>query len=390
MRHALVISEVALAVVVLVGSLLLIRSFIALSKTPTGMSLSNTAIAQITIPRATYDTPDKIAAFHQRLTARLAALPGVTVASAGYPLAMSGEAWSGSLSVVGVPEGPGLPEPHAEYAVVTPGFFRSTGIPMIAGRDFTAADTKNAPLVAIVDEDFARRFWPGESALGKQIATSGELQKGPFETVVGVVGHTLRGGARAHGEPQLYLSAYQNAQTNLFYLARTSGDARGLLGAMRAAVREEDPRLPIAKLSTGDEMTRTFTARDRFNVLLFSVFGLVALVLAAGGIYGVLASLVAQRTREIGIRLALGGKPGGVIRRLIGEGLVLGGVGLAVGLVVAAVAAHSIESMLFQIKPTDLVSYGTIAAIVLGVSAIASYVPARRAAAIDPIETLRA
>ena len=148
--------------------------------------------------------------------------------------------------------------------------------------------------------------------------------------------------------------------------------------------------MPIGKLSTGDEMTRTFAARDRFNVLLFSVFGLVALVLAAGGIYGVLASLVAQRTREIGIRLALGGKPGGVIRRLIGEGLVLGGIGLAVGLVVAAIAAHSIESMLFQIKPTDLVSYGTIAAIVLGVSVIASYVPARRAAAIDPIETLRA
>jgi putative ABC transport system permease protein len=389
MRHALVIAEVTLAVVVLVGSLLLIRSFIALSKTPTGVSLSNTAIAEITIPRATYDTPEKIAAFHQNLTARLAALPGVTVAAGGYPLAMSGEAWSGSLSVVGIAEGPGLPEPHAEYAVATPGFFRAAGIPIIAGRDFTGADTAKAPLAAVVDAEFARQFWPGESALGKRIATSGDLQKGPFETIVGVVGHTLRGGARAHGEPQLYLPVYQNSQTNLFYVARTSGDPRALAGAIRAAVRDEDPRVPITKLATGDEMTRAFTARDRFNVLLFAVFGVVALVLAAVGIYGVLASLVAQRTREIGIRLALGGKPAGVIRRLIGEGLVLGSIGLALGLVVALLAAQSIESLLFQIKPTDLVSYCTIAAVVLGVSVVASYIPARRAAAIDPIETLR-
>lgn len=389
MRNVLVIAEVTLAVVVLVGSLLLVRSFIALSKTPTGVSLSSTAIAQVTIPRATYDTPEKIFAFHAALTTRLAALPGVTVASAGYPLALSGEAWSGSLSIVGVPEGPGLPEPHAEYAVMMPGFFKTAGIPLIAGRDFTAADNAAAPLVAVVDEEFARQYWPGESALGKRIATSGDLQKGPFETVIGVVGHTLRGGAREHGEAQLYLPALQDPQTNLFYLARTSGDPQQLLAAIRAAVHEQDARLPVAKLSTGGDMTRKFTARDRFNVLLFSVFGGVALVLAAVGMYGVLASLVSQRTREIGIRLALGGRPGGVIRRLVWEGLVLGSIGLVLGLVAARLLAQTLESLLFQVKPTDLVSYCTIALLVMGVSAVASYLPARRAAAIDPVETLR-
>jgi predicted permease len=390
LRHALVVAEVTLAVVVLVGALLLVRSFRALAETPTGVSLDETAIAQVIIPRATYNSPEKIFAFHKALTARLAAIPGVTTASAGYPVPMSGEAWSGSLSVVGIPEGPGLPEPHAEYGVTMPGYFRATGVRILAGRDFTDADSAGALPVVIVDEEFARRYWPGESALGKRISTNGDLVKGPFETVVGVVGHTLRGGAREPGEAQLYLPALQSTQTNLFYVARTSLDPARLLGAMRSAVREEDPRLPIAKLATGRDLITKFGARDRFNVLLFTVFGVVALVLAAVGMYGVLASLVAQRRREIGIRLALGGRPNSVIRQLVGEGLLLAGIGLGAGLAAATLLSQTMETMLFAIKPTDAVTYCTIALVVLGVSAVASYIPARRAAAIDPIETLRA
>jgi predicted permease len=389
LRHALVIGEVTLAVIVLVGALLLVRSFMALSRKPTGVALGGTAIAQVTIPRATYDTPEKIFAFHTSLVGRLSAVPGVTTASGGYPVPMTGEAWSGSLSIVGVPEGPGLPEPHAEYAVTLPGYFRAAGIPVVAGRDFSAADKAGAMPVAIVDEVFARQYWPGESALGKRIATSGDLAKGPFETVIGVAGHTLRGGARERGEAQLYLPALQNPQTNLFYIARTNGDARNLLNAIRAAVRETDARLPVAKLATGDELMRKSASRDRFNVAVFILFGFVALVLAAVGMYGVLASLVAQRTREIGIRLALGGRPAEVIRGLIGEGLLLAAIGLAAGLTAAAILSQSMESMLFEVKPTDAISYGTIAAVVMAVSVLASYIPARRAASIDPIETLR-
>jgi predicted permease len=389
LRNALVAGEVMLASMVLIGALLLVRSFIALTNTPTGVSLSNTALAQVTIPRATYDSAEKIFAFHKSLTARLAAIPGVTSASAGYPVPMSGESWSGSVSVVGVPEGPGLPTPHAEYAVAMPGYFRSAGIPIVAGREFTEADAAGAERVVIVDTEFARQYWPGESAIGKRIATSGDLTKGPFQTVVGVAGHTLRGGARAHGEAQLYLSALQSSQVNLFYIVRTAGDPKELLNAYRLAVRDIDARVPVAKLTTGDDMIRKFTARDRFNVLLFTVFGIVALALAAIGMYGVLASLVAQRTREIGIRLALGGRPGGVVRRLVGEGLMLAAIGLALGLASAALLSQSVKAMLFEIKPTDLVSYCTIAAVVMGVSVVASYIPARRAASIDPIETLR-
>jgi len=204
-----------------------------------------------------------------------------------------------------------------------------------------------------------------------------------------VAAHTLRGGAREKGEAQLYLPILQDAQMSLYFVARTSGDPDALLPAIRAAVRDQDPRLPVAKLTTGDDLTRKFLARDRFNVLLFTVFGLVALVLAGVGMYGVLASLVAQRTREIGIRLALGGHPAGVIRQLVGEGLGLATVGLAIGLASAALLSQTIRTLLFQVEPTDLVSYAAIAAIVLGVSLAASYLPARRAARIDPVETLR-
>jgi putative ABC transport system permease protein len=389
LRHALVVGEVTLAVVVLVGAMLLVRSFVALSRTPTGVTLDGTAVAHITIPRATYDTDDKVFAFHRDMAARFAALPGVTGASGVYPLPLSGEGWSGSISIVGVPEGPGLPEPHCEYAVALPGYFRVAGVPIVEGRDFAETDAAAAPKVAIVDVEFARKYWPGESAIGKRIATSGNLEKGPFETVIGVVAHTLRDGARQAGEPQLYLPALQDAQSLLYYVVRSPADAGALLPAIRAAVREQDPRLPIARLTTGKDLVQRSTARDRFNVLLFTVFGGVALVLAAVGIYGVLASLVAQRTREIGIRIALGGRPGHVVRRLATEGVLLAVTGLAVGLVAAAFLSQTMSSLLFQVPPTDLVTYGVIAVMVLGVSLAASYIPARRALAIDPVETLR-
>jgi putative ABC transport system permease protein len=389
LRHALVVGEVTLAVVVLVGAMLLVRSFVALSRTPTGVTLAGAAVAQITIPRATYDTNEKVFAFHRDMAARFAALPGVTGASGVYPLPLSGEGWSGSLSVVGVPQGPGLPEPHAEYAVALPGYFKVAGVPFIEGRDFADTDVSTAPLVAIVDSEFARKYFPGESALGKRIATGGSLQRGNFETIVGVVGHTLRGGAREQGEPQLYLPLLQNAQSLLYYVVRPSGSAATVLPSIRTAVRAQDPRLPIARLTTGEDLIHRSTARDRFNVLLFAVFGGVALALSAVGIYGVLASLVAQRTREIGIRIALGGRPSHVVRRLTAEGLVLAAAGLAAGLAAAAFLSQTMSTLLFQVPPTDVVSYGVIAIVVLGVSLAASYIPARRALAIDPVETLR-
>jgi predicted permease len=389
LRGLLVMAEVAMAVVVLTGAALLIRSFIAMANVPMGVNPENVAVTRLTIPRATYDEPAKVFAFHQSMRDRLAATPGVTRASAVYPLPMANSGWSGSVGIVGRPEVTGVPEPHAEYAVALPRYFETIGIPMIEGRDFTDADNVSAPLAVVVDEEFARTYWPGQSALGRRIATNGDLEKGPFQTVIGVVGHVRRDGARKVGEPQLYLAALQKQEFSLFFVTRSEGDPSAILPSIRSAVRAQDPKLPIASLTTMDEVLSKFTSRDRFNVLLFTIFGCVALAIASVGLYGVLAFLVSQRTREIGIRLALGGKPISIVRSVVVEGLTLTGVGLALGLGGAALLSKWMKDLLFEITPTDPLTYGLIAAVMLAVALVAALGPARRATRVDPVEVLR-
>ena len=389
LRGALVVGEVAVAAVVLVGALLLIRSFIAMSRVPTGVSLDDVAIAQVTIPRATYNTPDKVTAFHRALTERLRTLPGVTRAAAVYPLPLSNEGWSGSLSIMGIPEGPGLPVPHAEFGVATPGYFTTAGIPLIEGRDFADTDTLATDRVVIVDEEFARKYFPGESAVGKRVATSGDLVAGPIQTIVGVVGHVRNKGARGDSEGQLYMAALQKTEVSLFYLTRTSGSARTLLTGMRSELKSLDASLPITLLTTGRDLVHAFTAADRFNVLLFSVFGMVALALAAIGLYGVLAFLVTQRRREIGIRMALGGGSSSIVRSVITEGLALTIAGLTIGLGAAFLLASTMKSLLFSIEPTDGATYLLVVAVMIAVAVLAALAPARRATKVDPVEVLR-
>jgi putative ABC transport system permease protein len=282
-----------------------------------------------------------------------------------------------------------VPGPHAEYAVALPGYFETVGIPLIEGRDFTDSDNLAAPQAVVVDEEFARTYWPGESALGKRIAINGDTEKGPFQTVLGVVGHVRNKGAREKGESQLYLPALQKPEYSLFFVARTEGDPSALLPSIRAAVREQDVKLPIALMSTMDEVLAKFTARDRFNTLLFTIFGCVALAIASVGLYGVLAFLVTQRTREIGIRMALGGKPGGIVRSVVFEGLALTAVGLVSGLGIAVLLGRWMKDLLFEIKPTDPLTYGVIAGVMFAVALIAAFGPARRATRVDPVDVLR-
>jgi len=380
LRGALVMAEVAVAVVVLTGATLLIRSFIAMAHVPVGVTGTNVAIARLSIPRATYDEPAKIYAFNRGMRDRLAAMPGVTQASAVYPLPMSGSGWSGTVGIVGRPTSDTVPEPHAEYAVALPGYYSTVGIPLLEGRDFADTDTAAAPLVAIVDMEFARQYWPGQSAIGQRISTSGNMETGPFRTVVGVVEHVRNKGARESGEGQLYLPAFQVPEVSLFFLARTNGNPSSVLPSIRGAVREQDAKLPIAALTTMGDLLSTFTARERFNMLLFIIFGGVALAIAAIGLYGVLAFLVTQRTRELGIRLALGGTPGGLVRGVLLEGLALTSAGLLAGLVTAALLGRTMKELLFEIEPSDPVTYAVISGVMIAVALLASIGPARRAA----------
>jgi putative ABC transport system permease protein len=387
LRSALVVAEVAMALIVLVGAGLLVRSFAALSHVHPGFDPSNIVSFQLTPPRAQYDTSAKVLAFHQQVVDRLAALPGVTQASAVYPLPMGGDQWSGSFGVEGLAVDNGRPQPHAEYHVALPGYFHIVRIPLLDGREFTREDVATAPSVAVVDEALAKQYWPGQSAVGKRLDIFGGSRV--LTTVVGVVGHVHVAGPRTEGEPQIYLPLTQSTQAPLFFVARTAGDPAPVVAAAREAVRAADSRLAVAKLGPMSILVARAVARERFNMLLFTMFGAVALTLAAVGLYGVTAFLVAQRTREIGIRLALGGQPGQVLRRVIREGLVLTLVGIGIGLAVALPLSRTLRELLFAIEPTDPVTYAGIAALLLAVTLAAAYGPARRATRVDPIEVLR-
>jgi predicted permease len=388
-RRLLVVGEVTLAVVVLVAAGLLVRSFARIIATPIGFEPEGTVVAQIALPRAQFGSGEKIVTFQRELLDRLRALPGVASASAVHPLPMSGDRWGGTVIVENRPAG--LPEPHAEYAVAMPGYFSTIGIPIVEGREFAASDATGAMPVAIVDEQFARQCWPGESAVGKRVSPFGPLPPGDprWTTVIGVTGHVRNGGPREAGEGQFYLPALQKPELTLYFVVRAAGSDAPLPGAIRQTVRALDPQLPIGRLSSTPALVGRALARERFNMLLLSTFSGVALAIAAVGLYGLLAFLVTERTREIGIRLALGGRPGRILRAVIGEGLLLSGAGLALGCAAALLTAPLLRGLLFGTEPTDPLTYAGIAGVLLVVAGAASYVPARRATRIDPVAVLR-
>jgi putative ABC transport system permease protein len=328
-----------------------------------------------------------LVAFYQQLVSKASAAPGVSRASGGYPLPMSGDGWSGSYLVNGEPSGPNDPVPHAEYAVTLPGFFQTLGIPLLAGRDFEPTDTRDAPGVVIVDELLAKRHWPGQNPIGKEINQDGP--GAPWSRVVGVVGHVYRAGPQAEGEPQLYLPYTQNAQTTLSMVARGSGPATALVQPLRAAVRSLDPDLPIARLRPMSDLVSNAMARQRFNATLLGIFALTALLLASVGLYGVMAYVVSQRTREIGIRMALGGQPSAIRWSVLRQGLVVSMAGLAVGMLLSIMTAKAITGLLFGVQALDLPTYLSIGGLLLAVAVLASYGPARRATRVDPLLALR-
>ncbi len=389
LRGALVVAEVALAVVVLTGAALLIRSYAAITSTPAGFDPDRVAVARLTIPRAQYDQPAKVFAFHTNVRDGLAAIPGVVQASAVYPLPMSPTGWSGTVGIAGRPETPGVPQPHAEFAVALPGYFSTAAIPLLEGRDFTDADHDAAPAVVIVDAVFAQQYFPGRSPIGARLAINGNLQEGPFQTIIGIVGHVRNRGARQEGEGQIYLSALQKQEFSLFFVTKTAAAPSLTLPSIRAVVREQDPRLPVALLTTMEDVVATFTARDRFNTVLFTIFAGVALAIAAVGLYGVLAFLVTQRTREMAIRLALGGGPAGLVRSVVAEGLSLTVVGLVAGLAGTWFLARGMGDLLFGVTPADPAAYTIIAVTMVVVACAAAYGPARRATRVDPVDVLR-
>jgi predicted permease len=301
---------------------------------------------------------------------------------------MAGDGWSGSFFVEGQPVADNQPEPHAEYAVALPEYFKTLRIPVVSGREFSAEDTATSPLVVVIDEVLARKYWPGEPAVGKRINPNGP--KDSWATVIGVVSHVHNAGPQAEGEPQIYLPLTQNPESTLYLAVRTTRATESIVAAAGGAVRSIDARLPVSKLGLMTGVVDRAVSRERFNTLLFTIFGGVALVLAAVGLYGVMAFLVTERLREIGIRIALGGRPAGVRARIVGESfaMTLAGVGLGIGCAVSM--SEAMQGLLFGVQPTDPLTYAAIALLLMTAALVASYVPARRASRVDPVDVLRA
>jgi putative ABC transport system permease protein len=391
MRSALVVAELALAVILVVGAGLLIKSFWQLQQIDPGFTAGGVMKAEYNLPQSRYPIdfdrwPDfsEQHAFTRALLERAQALPGVEAAAIGgnHPLDAG---FTNSFAIVGR-EAEADAWPEISVRSVTPGYFETVGIPLIRGRLFRDADGTFDPAVAVINEASARRFFGDRDPLGAEIRLFGTPRP-----IVGVVGNEHFHGLTEAPPLGLYLPLAQLPRTNgaAVLLARTAGDPRQLAGLLRRAIAAEDPALAVFGVEPLTETVSRSIAERRFTMLVLGIFAAVALTLAAIGIYGVLSYTVTQRTAELGIRMALGADPGGLRRLVVGGGLALASTGVAVGLVGAWILSRMLESLLFGVAPTDPAVFATVAALLLAVAALASYLPARRAARVDPMVALR-
>jgi putative ABC transport system permease protein len=387
----LVVAEVALSLVLLAGAGLLIRSFIALQNVDPGMRTEGVLTARVALSGQRYDTDQKLGGFFTDVLSRVTAIPGVDSAGAVSFLPLAGLGIGTSFHRLDKP----TPEPGAMPGTavkpVTPNFFKTMGIPLRAGRDFSAADTLESPQVAIVSEALVKEQYPNEDPLGKRLNVSiGRAAGGMNVEIVGVVGDIKMVTLDGTTGPAVYIPHTQLAIGVMTFVVRTSLEPTSLTSSIAAAVREVDPNLPLADVASMDDVVDRTLARPRTVSTLLMAFAFIALVLAGVGVYGVMAYSVSQRTQEIGVRMALGATTQSVFRMMLGDALRLVTVGIVAGLLAAAWLSQFLTAMLFQTQRFDVLTFA-VTALVLGlVATFASYVPARRGMRIAPVEALRA
>ena len=387
----LVVAEVALSLVLLTGAGLLARSFLALQQVDPGFRAEGLFTARIQPPPVRYPDSPSLVAFYDRALDHLSRIPGVRSAAGISFLPLAGPGMRTSFRVLGQPRPTLGDEPSTDVRPVTPGFFATMGIRRVSGREFTPSDTAGAPLVAVVSESLVRRYLPAHAALGQRLHVNiGPSRGGMQVEVVGVVGDIRMSSLDSDLYPTVYLPHTQLPVGLMTLVVRTSQDPTSIVGAARSAVAALDPELPLADVRTMDEVVATTLARPRAMMTLLGAFALMALVLAAIGVYGVMAYAVEQRTREIGVRMALGATPAAVVRLVLRQALVLAVLGVAAGLVVARGVTGFMRSLLFGVDPADALTFGATAALLVAVALVAASVPARRSGRIAPVEALRA
>jgi len=391
-RKALVMCEMALAVVLLVGASLLMRSYQRLSGVDPGFSAEHVLTFHLSLPEEKYATGASVAELMTTYVQRLAGSPGVEHAAAVFGLPLDSD-FSASSSFTRRGEADSADAPTAGIRVVTPGYFDTLKVPLRAGRLFDEHDDASGAEVVVINEECARRYWPNENPIGQQVHLGVRLVSGVRsgqKTIVGVIGDVKWGGLDLTAPPEIYMPYAQHPVDGLTIAVRTKGDAMAIAPTARAALAALDRELPLADIHTMEDLVGQSIAGRRFTMLLLISFATVAVLLAAIGVYGVLAYVVSQRTQEIGVRLAIGAAPADVVRLILREGATLALVGLAAGLAAALGAARALTTLLFGVTSTDPVTFASVAGTLALVALLASYVPARRAARVDPMSALRA
>jgi len=386
-RSGLLVAEVALSIVLLVGATLLLRSFDRLTSVDPGFRPERVLAFRVSLPNASYPKDPNRIAFFDALLQKLAGVPEIRAAGIVQTLPMRGS-FVLSFTVQGRPAPKPGETPSAHHRAVSPDYFRALGIPLLRGRPFTDGDVEKSPMVAVVDEEFARQHFPNEDPIGRGLDIGNGTDG--FYQIVGVAGKVRQEGLDANPSPTMYVPFRQDAYSSMWVVARTDGDPLQLTSAARRAVRDVDAALPAYSVSALETIVTESVAPRRFSMLLLGLFAVIALFLAAVGLYGVVSYTVSQRTQEIGVRMAVGAQRGDVVRLIVGGGMKLALAGIAIGLVAAAGLSRMLQTMLFEVAPSDPASYAATALVLLTVAAFACYVPARRAMRVDPIVALRA
>ena len=389
LRRLLVMAELALAVILLVGAGLLIRTVSHLQQVNPGFNPEGVLTLELNMTGQKYMNGPAVLNAYRELWERLGGLTGVEAVGAVTSLPLGGQFAWGPITVEGRVPPPGENFINADIRYAAGRYFEAMQIPLIRGRYFTDQDAAGAQPVVIVDEFMANELWPGVDPIGKRIHFGDLKFEDPWRTVVGVVGRVKQYGLETDGRIVVYGPHLQGPVRALYITVRSSGDLNALAPAVRSQVRELDPNLPVYRMRPMTQVVETSLARQRFSMRLLGLFALLALVLAAIGIYGVMAYLVAQGTREMGIRLALGATRGGILALVLRQGFVITFAGLALGIAGAFLLTRLMSTLVFGVRPTDPLTYAAVAALLAAVALIASAVPARRASQIDPAISLR-